>query len=413
MKPTRHAGPGPWTDSIGFPLSRHGRPWLAAVAGAGAVVELLGNLPIPFSWLLALILRVALWIAVYRIASEILLSAAEGDSGAPGTGHTESADGLAFRQIGLWLIATAVVVLGAAHAGAPGAVGVSIAIATVLPAATIILTLSRSLSEALIPTQWARLAARMGWREYARLFGLLVLASFVYIGIETGLRWIDTGSGIRNVVQLGYWAWAVFAWFHLAGRTVHRRRAELNLVEPDTQPDRPPERFTRDADTLWRQIRERGGTLEMHAELARQLERSAHRDTRLAHAQIHLPALLLSFERPDEALDRAERMLSIDPDFCLERPPHMRALIDAAIRREAPRLAARLCRNYLARFPGSAWADAVRLTGCEALASDQSTLRPLGERWFRELMTRDLGDEERRRLQQVATAYLGTEMPPQ
>ena len=406
MEPTRAQPSQRIRESIAFPLSRHGQPWLAAVTAAGAIIELLGNLPIPFAFLLALILRVLLWVLVYRIASEILLSAAEGDSGAPGTRSTESADGLAVRHIGLWLLATAVVVAAAAQAGAVGAALASVAVAVVLPAATILLTLSRSLVDALIPTQWARLAGRVGWRDYGDLFSLLVLASIGYLGIESGLRALDIGPGIRNVVQMGYWSFAVFAWFHLAGRTVHRRRSELNLVEPDTEPERPPERFTRDAETLMRQIRERGGTVEMHAELARQLERASDREARLAHAQIHLPALLLSFERPDEALDRADRMLAVDADFCLEQPAQMRALIDAAVQREAPRLAARLCRNYLTRFPDSAKADDVRLTGCEALAHDVSSLRNLGERWFRELMTRELDDELRGRLQRVAPNYL-------
>ncbi|MEX0915648.1 MAG: hypothetical protein WDZ60_07115, partial [Wenzhouxiangellaceae bacterium] len=234
----------------------------------------------------------------------------------------------------------------------------------------------------------------------------LLGAALVYLAIAGLLEWLGAGQGLRNVVQLGYWTFAVFGWFHLAGRAVFLHRVELNLIEPDTESAQQPERFTRDAETLWRQIREHGGTREMHAELARQLEQSGDRQTRLEHGRMHLEALLLSFELPDEALDRAERMLAIDADFCLERPQTMRALIQAAHHQGVGRLAGRLCSNYLKRFPNSARADEIRLTGCEALADDTSSMRGPAERWFRELMTAELTDGQRGRLKVLASRYL-------
>ena len=393
-------------DAIRFPLRPDVRVWLFAVIGAGALIELLPLLPLPFTGLIALILRILLWVMVYRVASEMLLGSAEGDTGAPGTRTVESADGLAVRHIGLWLIATLVLTVLVIHTGPVGVVAGSAAIALVLPAATIVLTLSRSLVEALMPMQWLRLAVRIGYRDYARLFAVLMAAALVYLGLGAVLSALDAGRAVRNVIQLGFWSFAVFGWFHLAGRTVFFRRAELNLIEPDTEAPSRPERFTRDPEQLWRQIRQRGGTREMHAELARLLERNGDRETRLRHGQMHLEALLYSFEKPDEAVDRADRMLSLDPDFCLERPQSMRALIAAARSQEANRLAGRLCGNYLERFPDSGKADEVRLTGCEALADDVSSLRQRAQRWFRELMVADLDETQRDRLNALAPAYL-------
>ena len=481
-----------------------------AAAGAGILVEMLASLPIPSLGGLVLgifvfVLRLLIWITVYRVASEILLASAEGDTGAlreplnnsarsafqsekpqivwgepsdsshsygrgsqrarcgfsgetrtgrvfagppprldsliwnnqttlaqaetehpakapsrprrvvqrfPNFRTVESADGLAIRHIGLWLVATFTLVMLSIYFGAAGVIVGSVLIASVLPAATIILTLSKSLFGALVPTQWLRLAARIGRGDYLRLYAALLGAALVYLAVAGLLGWLGAGQVLRNVVQLAYWTFAVFGWFHLAGRTVFVHRAELNLVEPDTEPEQKPERFTRDPETLWRQIHERGGTREMHAELARQLERAGDRDLRLEHGRMHLEALLLSFELPDEALDRAQRMLAVDADFCLERPETMRALIRAARDRDVGRLAATLCANYLKRFPNSAKCNEVRLLGCERLAGNASAQREHAERWFRELMTAELDEDQRDRLKAIASGYLGTPSKP-
>lgn len=393
-------------DAVRFPLRHDVRPWVLAAAGVGILIELADALPIPFIGILAFIVRILIWITVYRVASEILLASAEGDTGVPSFRTEESADGLAIRHVGLWLIATLALAALSIYFGPGGVLIGSIAIAAVLPAATIILTLSKSLFEALVPTQWLRLAARIGRGDYLRLYSALLGAALVYLALAGLLGWLGAGRGLRNVIQLAYWTFAVFGWFHLAGRVVFLHRAELNLVEPDTEVEKQPERFTRDAETLWRQIREQGGTREMHAELARLLEQSGDHRTRLEHGRLHIEVLLLSFERPDEALDRAAGVLAIDPDFCLERPKSMRVLIQAAREQGVDRLAGQLCDNYLKRFPNSAKANEIRLTGCEALAEDSSTLQTQAQRWFQQLMTADLNDEQRTRLTALAPRYL-------
>jgi len=84
----------------------------------------------------------------------------------------------------------------------------------------------------------------------------------------------------------------------------------------------------------------------------------------------------------------------------------MRALIQTARDQGVDRLAGRLCGNYLKRFPNSARANEIRLTGCEALASDISSLRGQAERSFRALMTAELDDDQRHRLNALASRYI-------
>src|SRR6056297_3975823 len=98
-------------DAVRFPLRHDVRPWVLAAAGAGVLIEMLAALPLPsiaglIFGIFLLAFRILVWITVYRVASEILLASAEGDTGAPSFRTMESADGLAIRHIGLWLVAT-------------------------------------------------------------------------------------------------------------------------------------------------------------------------------------------------------------------------------------------------------------------------------------------------------------------
>ena len=393
--------------ALHFPCSEPARPWVLAAGAAGLGIELRPALPIPFVGLIGLILRVLVWMTLYRVASEVLVAAAE-DHADFGRGAFAASDGLAARHIGLWLIATLFVVALLEQAGwILAAVGAA-ALVLVLPAATIVLTLTGSLIEALVPTGWVRLAARLGAADYARLCGVLLAAAAAYLLVSVGLGALGVGPLIRDPLVLATWAAGVLGWFHLAGRAVFLHRAELGLDDPpDTVPDTAPETFTRDPDALWTEIRERGGTRAMHAELARQLERGGDRERRLAHGRMHVEALLAAFEEPIEAVDRAHRMLSVDPDFVLGDPRATLALIRAAAEQDAGALTARLVDNYLAAFPNSSKRNEARLVGCEALQHAPTDAREPGRRWFRELMTAELDEAQRERLAALRRTYLG------
>lgn len=378
---------------------------------AAVFLELIRNSPIPFSGLIATIAQIILWLMIYRVASEVLLESAEGGTGAPNRHAFQSADGLAIRHVGLWLVATLTLAAIAIYTGSVGMLLGSIAIAAILPAATIVLTLSRSLVEALVPTQWFRLASRIGWPDYQRLFGVLLAASTFYLVLAWLMVRLGAGSSVRDIVLLTYWAAAVLGWFHLAGRAVYLHRDELNLIEPDTEPDNATEAetFTREPEALWQQIQGQGGTQAMHAELARQLDRlngHEHRERRLEHGRMHIEALLLSFEDDDEALERADRLLTVDPGFALSGTDAMYALVQASARDGHAALTAKLCCSYLDNFPNSVKCNSVRLIGCEALADVRSSRRGMGEKWYRQLMTADLDDAQRERLKALAARYL-------
>lgn len=388
--------------SLAAPFGVDLRGWLALGAGAGFLVNALRQAPIPFSGLGAVILMIAVWLMLYRVGSEELLAQSRGND----RQRFIASDGLAVRHIGLWLLATLVLVALTVNFGPLGTVAGCAVLAMILPAATIVLTLIGSLVEALVPTQWLRLIRRLGLGDYLRLCATLFAAGLVYMALNLAVLYVGLGAVLRGALLFGFWAWMVLAWFHLAGRAVWLHRAELGLDDVDIEPDSEPERFTRDPEALWREVIDHGGTQAMHTELIRQLERSGNRERLLQHARIHIPALLLAFEDEDGALERATRMLELDRDFALTEPDTMFKLIQAAATRNHRALTGRLAASFLGAFRSSLKRNEVRLLACEALAESGSSERKRAEQWYRELMTAELTDEQRERVKKLAPAYL-------
>ena len=396
--------------SLLAPLAPGQREWVLGLTGAMLLVNILRQiLPGILAGIVGLLALIVLSIMAFNAGIDALRHAAAG----PGTRGarlfgSEFSEGLGVRLIGLWVLAT---ILLAAFVQLGQYFGLTIGLAAttaVLPAVTIVLVLSNSFLEALYPPRLLRLAARIGRRDYAGLCALLVIGGVAWLAISTLLKILGIPEFVRNAVLFGIWTWAVLAWFRHAGEVLFAHREELNLVEPDTEPERAPEKFARDPDALWAEIRARGGTREMHAELARQLSRTSNRERILKHGRLHIEALLLAFEAPEEALDRASRMLEHDRGFALGSPDSMLALIRTAADHHAPWLAGQLCANYLEAFPSSVKRNEVRLIACEALRKASSADRRKAERWFRELMTAELSDAQRARLSALAPDYVET-----
>ncbi|MCA1779362.1 MAG: hypothetical protein LC637_08275 [Xanthomonadaceae bacterium] len=175
--------------SLKQPFAEGLRGWLAGALGAGFLIELISG-SLPLGGLIGFILSFLVWLVLYRVASETLLITADGETVASAS-RFQASDGLAARHVGLWVIATLALAIPAIYFGTGGAILGSIAIAAVLPAATIVLTLSRSLVEALLPSQWVRLLLRIGYGDYGRLCGVLLAAALTLPGAcrDTGLAW--------------------------------------------------------------------------------------------------------------------------------------------------------------------------------------------------------------------------------
>lgn len=381
------------------------RVWFGLAFLAGAFLGLIRQLPLPLTGLLAFVLGILAWMMLYRIASEALLLQAR-DGAETGGSLTLASDGLAARHIALWLLATLLLTAFTAYFGTAGLVIGCLVLSGWLPAPTVLVTLSNRLTEALWPPRWARLIRRLGLGDYLRLSGTLLAAGGVYLGTDWLLGRFSAGPALRDTVGFGVWAGAVLSWFHLAGRAVQLHREELGLEVVAAPPARRPERFTRDPERLWSEITRSGGSPEMHAELIRSLEKRGDHRRLLEHARLHIPALLLAFEDPGEALRRAHRMLSLDRDFVLPETEAMFALVRAAAAGGPARLVLRLSGNYQRAFPKSVKNDEVRLLACEAQVAADTAVAPEALQWFGQLMTAKLDADQQARLRSIAPAYL-------
>ncbi|MDT8438297.1 MAG: hypothetical protein RQ729_04735 [Wenzhouxiangellaceae bacterium] len=390
--------------SLQAPIGEDLRGWLALALVAGLGIGLIAQSPLPLSGLIALLVSVLVWVMLYRVASEVLLVQATGRRGSRGA--AAASDGLAGRHIALWLLATLLVVAFTMQFGPLGTLAACVLLALALPAATIVLTLSGSLLEALRPDRWVGLMQRLGGGDFSRLCGLLFAAALVYMALNLALSAPGASPLLRGMALFASWTWCLLAWFHFAGRVVHAHRAELGLDAAAPAPQRPDERYSRDPEQLWATVMQHGGSAAQHAELVRVLEREGDPEHLLAHARRHIPALLLAFEDIDGALERSSRMLELDPGFLLDDTDTSFALIGAAVDAQRASLVARLVTNYLARFPRSVKANRVRLLGCEALAGRGANPRNPAVAWFRELMTAKLDESERARLEALAPHYL-------
>jgi len=391
------------------------REWVLGLSGAMLLVHLVRQ-PMPelFAGIIGLVALVVLSILAFGIGIDALHRAAAGP-GPRGAGMftSELAEGLSVRLVFLWVLATIFVAACVQAGGYVGLVlGLAVAIVS-LPAVTILLVLSNSFFEALHPPRLLRLTARIGRGDYAGLCALPVIGAAAYLVLASLLNAVGLPEFLRNALLFGVWTWTVLAWFHHAGRVLFAHRNELNLVEPDSEPDRTPEQISRDPEALWAQIRSHGGTREMHAELARQLQRSGERERAMEHGRLHIETLLLAFEAPEEALDRTSRMLALDPDFALASTDSMLVLIRTAADHHANWLVGQLCANYLAAFPNSVKRNEVRLVACEALREESTANRRKAEAWFRELMTAELSEDQRGRLTALTTDYLDNRARPE
>lgn len=373
-------------------------PWRYAPIGLPlaviAVYLSAGLLPRPVAGMLTLVAMLGLWALLFALASRLLLLRAAGVRLAREAAAVDLPPGVAIRHVLLWLLASVLLALVHGGAGLGGGLMASVLLALILPAATMALTTGQSFTDALYPPDWFRYARELGLADYLSLSAWLAVYALVYL-LLAGLLG-DSPTWLRNALQMAWWSAALLAWFAQAGLTLHAHR-----VQAPRTAQKAPAPPASEPRALFEHVMRYGGDAEQHRKLSRALEAAGLDDRALAHGQVHVPALLLTFERPVEALEQADRLLAIDPGFSLDDPTLMRRLIDAGRELAPPGLVVRLCRSYLARFTASLFTDEIRLTACEALAEDGSLDTDEGRSWLEALAVADLDPDQAARLDRL------------
>ena len=298
-------------------------------------------LPTLVGTLLALGLLVALWACLFRRGSRLLL-ASMAPSHRDQVSELDVPPGVGARHVVLWVLV--MLLLLAWQAGEQTAlliVGGTV-LALMLPAATLVLSRVGSLADALYPPAWLTVVRQTGLTAYLAASAWLIMLAAVYLLLER--LFAAAPAWLGNAVLMAWWAYAVMAWFALLGQSA--------AVSPSSpRPLAPKSAQAVDIAALFQRLEQQGGSNEEHRRLFNALLQNKDRERLKMLAQRWLPALIEGFERPDEAVERCDQLLAELPDFSLETPSAMLALIKASEKHGYPELTARLCRNFLASFP--------------------------------------------------------------
>ncbi len=300
-----------------------------------------GLLPTLIGTLLAFCLLVALWAYLFRRGSRLLL-ASMALTHRHEVSELDVPQGVGARHVVLWVLV--MLLLLAWQAGEQMlllTVGGTV-LALMLPAATLVLSRVGSLVEALYPPAWIEVVQKTGWRAYLAASAWLILLAAVYLVVER--LFAAAPAWLGNAALMAWWAYAVMAWFALLGQSVA-------VLRSSPRPPTPKSSQAVDISALFQRLEQQGGSIEDHRRLFNALLQNKDHERLTKLARRWLPALMEGFERPEEAVERCDQLLAELPDFSLETPSGMLALIKASEKHGYPDLTRRLCQNFLASYP--------------------------------------------------------------
>ncbi len=332
------------------------KPWLRVlVLAAGLIVAAIALirplLPPTVASILTLVTVIVLWILTLRVASRLLLATADGAGLQREYQAFDLPERQAARQIGLWFLVLILIGgLGQLLGWLGLALGAGLAL-VLLPAMTLIVARENAIGKAFKPSGLKAIYGLLGLRRYRQLVMLLGGLMMAYLIADTGVSRLPLALG--NGLMMAVWIYLLWVWFYALGRSLAAiRQTERSMPKPFSS--------EQSLDELKQRLITQGGTLEEHARLARALDLHADATGLLEHGPAHVAALLLAYERPAEAVERADHLVRLDPDFRLDLPSSQLALIRAAQDHGPADLVLKLCAAYLKTWPAAPGCAEVR-----------------------------------------------------
>ncbi len=360
-------------DGFGYPVRGAALPTLVGLA----LLHYVGLLPLTLGLLGSLLV----WGATWRYAAECMLHTANGFADPPDVGLGDS-------DRAAWGLTVVHVVAAAFCMAMPLYSPVLfwptlLAVALVLPAIDMALAFDGSLLLALNPLHWGEIIRRFGWSY------LIPVGINVTVGILAVLASLVSAS-LPRLLSLPLFAFAygylIVLGFHLMGAMIHRRHEHFGLTpeaevlvealgKNDDQRllDRVKELAAEDpmaaTQLLVPRLQDREAPAELHQAYRDLLRRQHLTDALLVHGQIRIAALLANHESR-KALGMMQDCTAIDPDFLPDDPGNAGALAETAARSGMRRMALKLCRGWLARWPRDGRAPAVALLAARELEAE-------------------------------------------
>ena len=347
----------PFVDTL---ISGFTYPVRGAALATCLVLTLLHYLElIPFAGVL---ISIALWAATWRYAADCLLHTSHGYFQLP-----DVVIQLNTAQ-GWWL--SLIHVLGLVFCLAYAVLWPHtfplflLLVILVLPAIDMSIALDGHVWMALNPVHWATIISKFGVAYLIPVIINVILSALMYLSIVWSAH---LPSLLVTPVTCFLVTYLIILGFHLMGVMVYQRHEQFGLVAEATELiaesgqnddqhllERVAVLETSDPETaialLVERMQGRHAPVEFHQAYQRLLKRQGHRAALLEHGHIWMAALMADGQ-PHRALGVLQGCSEIDPDFMSDDPSTVSQLADLASRLGISRLALRLCKGYLARWP--------------------------------------------------------------
>lgn len=358
---------------LAYPLRGGG----LATCVALAIAHYLAMLPA----FIGLFASVALWGATWRYAATCMLHTANGYADPPDIGVDDNPSA-GNGMLAIHMLAVALCVLSALLYP-PALWPLIVLFALTLPAIDISLAFDGSVELALSPVNW--------W-EVMRGFGGAYLIP-VGLNLATGVLIVVASLAthlLPRLISLPLYAFAytylIILNLHLMGAMIHMRHDRFGL-EPEAESlvresgqDADEQlleqaRVVATADRraaiamLVQRMQGRSAPASMHQLYRELLRQEDLRDGLLEHGQLWI-ALQMASDEPRRALGLVQECMEIDAAFLPDAPEHVVALAELAARSGMTRLALRLCRGFLGRWPRSTDTPRIGLLAARLLGDE-------------------------------------------
>ena len=352
-------------ESMAFPMQAGALSTLVFLT----LGRLVNYLPIPF---FGFMINALLTMALFKYAAECLSRAADGEVDAPAYSMhvTEShAWSHLLLQITLMILVVAALVFGGLWVG----VAVMALFAYILPAATILLTMTRSIVQALNPVAWLEITSLIG-----APYILLALLCFAYFtaGMAASMYFesLTTLPVLRIVGGLLSWfamQYMVIACFHLMGYVVFQYADRLgheakpvalpvnmpNLrADPDqslidqTQAMADSGKSTEARAALLAHMKERGATTLAHEHYRRLVKKDNDQAALIEHGKRFVPVLAAQ-HNDKRAVEVYAETLALDNTFRPEIADDIHRMASRASLMGQHKIALHLLDGFHQRYP--------------------------------------------------------------
>lgn len=324
------------------------------------------------SFMLGIMINTIVNVALFRYASECLVSTSHADMKAPPY-SMQISEAIAIKHVVLQIILMLTSILVAIFANVWAGVAVGLLFAYILPAAIILLTMTRSLRQALNPAAWFETISLIGGAYvllalFCMIYFAIGVAASVYFNMASGG---GAGGFIAELLSWFAMSYVILASFHLMGYVVYQYADRLghevksddlpktmrNLrADPDqdlidqTQALSDAGDNTKARALLLEHMSSRGATTLAHEHYRKLVKKDNDRAALIDHGR-RFVAVLAAQHNDKRAVEVYAETLALDNGFKPEIPDDVHRLANRATMMGQHKLAVYMTQGFGQRYP--------------------------------------------------------------